>query len=336
MDFLKSLLLYMSLTFAMGVQEAPAPSGPPQVTAVPPQVAAQMTAAPETPEPTAFVITPTPTVRVTPSPTPQPVPTVSPNARYKTLRYGDRGNDVRKMQRRLIELKYMDEGSDDGAYGYQTLNAVRAFQRANGLGVDGAAGRVTLTQLYENPAVLVNPAYATPTPTPTATPQATSAPVEIAPPAGLTSAWVQAEDASVILNGDALVLLSRTDGVISQRKPRVFLRDNEPLISLFDLADASSWRTTTNGGNLCVLRAQGYEVALTAVALQDDVCQAYAATVDNAPVAINDGDVVYNRGEWYVSGSFFVKTMGGESLWDADEHAMVLNIKDKSLSQAVD
>ena len=182
MDFLKTLMLYMTLLTTLSVQEGPLPQDVPMPTAAP---AATATFAPfNTEVPTA-----------TPSPKPAPTPQMTPNARYETLRFNDRGNEVRRLQNRLIALGYMPAGSADGAYGYQTYNAVQAFQRANGLSDDGVAGPMTLTHLYENPAVVpkmtatpvptasptpslapiptpapVTPAPVTPTPTPTATP----------------------------------------------------------------------------------------------------------------------------------------------------------------------
>ena len=68
-------------------------------------------------------------------------------AAYETLRYGDEGSDVRRMQEALTQLGY-DTGGTDGDFGARTLSAVRQFQRDYGLSVDGEAGNQTLSQLY--------------------------------------------------------------------------------------------------------------------------------------------------------------------------------------------
>ena len=56
---------------------------------------------------------------------------------------------VRNLQKDLIKLGY-DLGPDgaDGYYGSYTKAAVRAFQRNNGLSVDGIAGPITKSTLY--------------------------------------------------------------------------------------------------------------------------------------------------------------------------------------------
>lgn len=66
---------------------------------------------------------------------------------YVNLRNGDRGNDVRQLQQALSSIGY-DIGDVDGRFGDKTEAAVRAFQKAAKLRVDGVAGRETLTQLY--------------------------------------------------------------------------------------------------------------------------------------------------------------------------------------------
>ncbi len=66
------------------------------------------------------------------------------------LMLGVSGDDVVKMQRRLIELKYM--WSATGYFGSDTENAIRNFQRRNGLTVDGKAGINTLNVLYSSSA----------------------------------------------------------------------------------------------------------------------------------------------------------------------------------------
>lgn len=69
-----------------------------------------------------------------------------------TLRYGDRGEAVLALQRRLTSLKY-NPGSHDGVYGQNTYIAVRDFQQNNRLAVDGVAGTNTLNALNSASAV---------------------------------------------------------------------------------------------------------------------------------------------------------------------------------------
>ena len=60
--------------------------------------------------------------------------------------YGSRGQEVIDIQTRLRRWGYYN-GAVDGIYGYQTYQAVREFQRKNGLKVDGVAGPQTLAAL---------------------------------------------------------------------------------------------------------------------------------------------------------------------------------------------
>ena len=88
-------------------------------------------------------LTVTPNIEITPTPAPQ-APAVTT---YKTLRKGDRGQDVVSMQQALISLGYL-KGASDGNFGTGTKTAVENFQKENGLDVDGIAGAKTLEKLY--------------------------------------------------------------------------------------------------------------------------------------------------------------------------------------------
>ena len=63
------------------------------------------------------------------------------------------------------------KGTVTGQYREGTQKAVKAYQRARGLSVDGNAGKQTLKALYQE----VIDAYATPTPLPSPTPSPTPA-----------------------------------------------------------------------------------------------------------------------------------------------------------------
>lgn len=71
----------------------------------------------------------------------------------RILKFGMRGEDVRNMQNMLNQLSY-DCGEADGVFGTKTLAAVKAFQEANGLTVDGIAEYNTLILLAAKAAVV--------------------------------------------------------------------------------------------------------------------------------------------------------------------------------------
>lgn len=68
-------------------------------------------------------------------------------AGYATLELGDTGSQVKSMQAALVTLGYLT-GNADGKFGDKTLEAVKSFQKGNGLNSDGKAGNQTLTALY--------------------------------------------------------------------------------------------------------------------------------------------------------------------------------------------
>lgn len=65
---------------------------------------------------------------------------------YTLSSLGSRGEEVRKVQKKLKELGYYS-GSVDGIYGTGTKNAVKAFQKNCGIAADGIAGPKTLKYL---------------------------------------------------------------------------------------------------------------------------------------------------------------------------------------------
>ncbi|MFC3654782.1 peptidoglycan-binding protein [Xanthomonas hyacinthi] len=71
----------------------------------------------------------------------------------ETLRHGDRSEDVRKLQQQLNQLGVHDAHgrplTEDGRFGDNTRDAVRTYQQAHGLQVDGKAGAQTLGSLRE-------------------------------------------------------------------------------------------------------------------------------------------------------------------------------------------
>ena len=145
-----------------------------------------------TPTPTPVpVVTPTEAPSGTPEPAVTPTPTWAPATTKPvttvavitqepvattqaptSLKNGSKGSDVRRLQQRLKDLGYY-AGSVDGHFGDGTEAAVRAFQAANGLGVDGKAGAQTTAKLYSSSAKRAASA-ATAKPGVTATPRPTA------------------------------------------------------------------------------------------------------------------------------------------------------------------
>ena len=96
----------------------------------------------------------TATLPPTTAPTNAPSATATPSSTSSgssTLKMGSTGSDVKRLQRRLKDLGYLT-GSADGDFGAATEQAVRDFQSANGLSVDGKAGTRTIEKLYSSSA----------------------------------------------------------------------------------------------------------------------------------------------------------------------------------------
>ena len=71
------------------------------------------------------------------------LPLPEPQTTETLSQYGSRGDEVRQIQQKLKNWGYYN-GNVDGIFGSQTLEAVKYFQRKNGLTVDGIAGPATL------------------------------------------------------------------------------------------------------------------------------------------------------------------------------------------------
>src|SRR6266508_2896105 len=79
-----------------------------------------------------------------PGPSPPPEPEV--------LRVGSTGPGVEQLQRLLASMRFFVPDID-GVFGDDTMHAVMAFQKANGIGIDGVVGPETRTAL-EHPLTL--------------------------------------------------------------------------------------------------------------------------------------------------------------------------------------
>ena len=69
-------------------------------------------------------------------------------ASYRTLSKNDTGDDVTALQLKLVEKGFLTADQVSGTYLTSTENAVIAFQKANGLTVDGIAGEKTQHALF--------------------------------------------------------------------------------------------------------------------------------------------------------------------------------------------
>lgn len=353
MDFLKSLMLYMSLTFTTTLQAAPTPEITPEPTAAPATAIVETAAPVETPGVDLAVTLP-PAETPAPAATEMPEPTITPNTGYRNVKSGDRGDQVKRLQQRLIELGYLEEGSADGAFGNQTRKAVIAFQEANGLMADGIAGDATQTHLYENPDVKENPNRPTPTPEMTATPEPTAEPTAdpeatIAPPAEAeteaapaaeapaetddSAQWEWLWQASIVYNDDSapLACLRQEDGVTVASNPRLYrLSDGSLHLPLSDLAAAIEDWTMTTDNDLIALHASGYEITLM------HVNGVFACMVDGVDVPLTAADATLVDGEPCVSTSFLEKVFQAQTQWDSEESTLLVRIQPKELAQATD
>lgn len=78
----------------------------------------------------------------------------SPYVQTAVLKQGASGGEVKELQRRLKNWGYY-KGAVDGIYGKGTVEAVKLFQKKNGLPVDGIAGIATYKALGMNDSVKV-------------------------------------------------------------------------------------------------------------------------------------------------------------------------------------
>ncbi len=76
----------------------------------------------------------------------------SADAQHYMLKEGAEGRDVKMLQEQLVDLGYLAESDVDRVYGSVTIEAVKAFQKRNGLSADGLAGEKTLEKLYSDEA----------------------------------------------------------------------------------------------------------------------------------------------------------------------------------------
>ena len=65
-----------------------------------------------------------------------------------TIKLGDAGDDVKRLQRVFARNKELGTDSVDGVFGPETEQAVKDFQQSNGLVVDGIVGPITWSKIH--------------------------------------------------------------------------------------------------------------------------------------------------------------------------------------------
>jgi len=65
-----------------------------------------------------------------------------------TIKLGDTGDDVKRLQRVFARNKSLGPDAVDGVFGPRTEQAVKDFQQANGLVADGVVGPVTWSHVH--------------------------------------------------------------------------------------------------------------------------------------------------------------------------------------------
>ena len=83
-----------------------------------------------------------------PEPKPEPE-VVEPEITYPELAKGDKSEDVKALQARLIELKFLDDKAD-GIFGRNTQAAVKAAQKAYGMEQTGIADNAFQQRLFSD------------------------------------------------------------------------------------------------------------------------------------------------------------------------------------------
>ena len=126
------------------------------------------TAAAVTRQPGATTIAPLYTPQPTATTAPTGIPASNTAASYTRLEPGDTGDDVTRLQNRLIQLGYLT-GTADGRYGTQTQNAIKLFQKALGISQTGIANVSLQERLFSINAPVYSPSAATSVPAQTST-----------------------------------------------------------------------------------------------------------------------------------------------------------------------
>lgn len=206
-----------------------------------------------------------------------------------TYRNGSSGDEVRQIQQKLIAEGYGDylgKGQDDGIFGADTADAVKRYQQAKSLAVDGIVGEETLASLFgsNTGTETTKPTQAAPaqTATPATTPAATATPTEpaapVTSPAGFTygdfsyAAW-NPQDDPTIQQANAL-LQQHMSNPVGEYKP-VWQDEADAYLSQYQNRDPFSYDFNSDAlynqykdqyiqqGKMAMMDTMGQAAALT-------------------------------------------------------------------------
>ena len=109
----------------------------------------------------------------TPTPAPGPTPTLGPHQDFPgTLQYGSKSANVQKVQQRLMDLGFFTYYKTTQGYYRHTQEAVKAFQKYNGLEQTGTVDESTWNALFNDETVVASTGVPKPTPEPQPVPYA--------------------------------------------------------------------------------------------------------------------------------------------------------------------
>jgi len=158
-----------------------------------------------------------PRVTTAPPTTTTKATTTTTTTAKKSLKQGMSGDDVTAMQKRLIELGYMDAKAT-GYFGRQTENALKAFQRAVSLTPDGVFGEETQSKLFADNAPQMTTTTAT-TATTTTTTAATTTTTTTSSNAQTSSTQPSQTDSSAVQTTTSAVDDTTTSTVTTTTLP---------------------------------------------------------------------------------------------------------------------
>ena len=375
MDLMRTLLVYMSATLTLAVQSTAAPKETPIPSPVPDTAIVETV---DTAEKGSDTITAAPKAKEkeTEKITPFPVPTITPNVKgYHNLTMGTKGKEVKKLQEKLIELKYLPDDSADGAYGRQTYNAVKKFQYYNGLKADGIAGRATQTNLFENDQIVPNPEQtAAPEVTPappeaTAVPEKTAAPETAAPETEVPATEVPVTEAPATeapvtevpvtevpateapateapageteTPVSGMVALNEGDGPLEF----IVMEDGVPVTTRPRLSqNEDKIRVSLDDLCECVDGWQLTDDGVGSVVLEAagytlvlyNEDKGCSASVDGMEIPMKEDDYDFATEGHFINARFLASALKGEAVWDQEESTLMLRIRDKEATQSAD
>ena len=165
-------------------------------------------------------------------------PTPAPSS---ALREGSSGEAVYILQARLFELGYYS-GRIDGRFGAETTEAVKEFQRANGLSADGVVGSGTQKKLESGTAVPADSVQASP--------EATSAPAQGESGTGTLSTLRKGSTGSEVL---VLQQYLQSLGYLSASPDGQFGSATDRAVKLFQEANGLTADGVAGPGTLSIL-----------------------------------------------------------------------------------